>query len=294
MSYIEKDLFLACIVIVSLSAACSKENAVQPQSPKSNTPAKEPVVVGTSASCGKPPKQLELPGKSYHLKSENAKGEPVMTLAYIKCENGQFALGDAEDSFTIHYAGDPSKNNGDIFLIGNWGETGSWSQALYSLDEKPLTSSNVTPTPTQTTSSSSTDSNSIVYTNSQYGFQYSLPERWKGYSIINSKWEGLAMDGESSEKVVETGPLISIRDSQWTAKTPRQDIPIMVFTFSQWNSLQQGVFHIGTAPIGPIELGQNDTYVFALPARYNYSFPPGYEEVDKIIESKPLKALELK
>jgi hypothetical protein len=154
------------------------------------------------------------------------------------------------------------------------------------------TSPNVTPTPTQKTSSSSADSNSIVYMNTQYGFQFSLPERWKGYSIINSKWEGLAKDGESSEKVVETGPLISIRDSQWTAQTPRQDIPIMVFTLSQWNSLQRGVFHIGASPIGPSELGRNDTYVFALPARYNYSFPPGYEEVDKILKSKPLKALE--
>ncbi|SDO35182.1 hypothetical protein SAMN04487897_11299 [Paenibacillus sp. yr247] len=123
-------------------------------------------------------------------------------------------------------------------------------------------------------------------------FSVSLPERWKGYSIINSKWEGLAIDGETGEKVVATGPLIYIRDPQWTAQTPRQDIPIMVFTLSQWDALQRGVFHIGAAPIGPCELGRNDTYVFALPARYNYSFPPGYEEVDKILKSKPLKALE--
>jgi hypothetical protein len=149
----------------------------------------------------------------------------------------------------------------------------------------------VTLPPTQTTSSSSADSNSIVYTNTQYGFQFSLPESWKGYSIVNSKWEGSTMDEKSaSEKVVETGPLISIRDSQWTAQTPRQDIPIMVFTLSQWNSLQRGAFHIGAAPIGPSELGRNDKYVFALPTRYNYSFPPGYEEVDKILKSNPLKA----
>jgi beta-lactamase regulating signal transducer with metallopeptidase domain len=157
------------------------------------------------------------------------------------------------------------------------------------------TSLNVTPTPTQSKSSSSADSNSIMYTNTQYGFQFSLPESWKDYSIVNSKWEGLAMDEKSaSEKVVETGPLISIRDPKWTAQTPRQDIPIMLFTLSQWNSLQQGVFNIGAAPIGPSELGRNDKYVFALPARYNYSFPPGYEEVDMILNSKPLKVLESK
>jgi hypothetical protein len=137
-----KLLFLVCIVLVSLSA-CSKDNAQpqspnksQQQSPKTNTPATEPVVVGTSTSCDKPPKQLELSGKTYQLKSENAKGEPVMKLAYIKCDKGKFTLGDAEDSYTVHYAGDPSKNNGDILLLGNWGGTGSWSQALYSLDEK--------------------------------------------------------------------------------------------------------------------------------------------------------------
>lgn len=137
-----KLLFFVCIVLVSLSA-CSKNNAqpqspnkTQPQTPKTNTPATEPVVVGTSTSCDKPPKQLELSGKTYQLKSENAKGEPVMKLAYIKCDKGKFTLGDAEDSYTVHYAGDPSKNNGDILLLGNWGGTGSWSQALYSLDEK--------------------------------------------------------------------------------------------------------------------------------------------------------------
>ncbi|MFK7695152.1 WD40/YVTN/BNR-like repeat-containing protein [Paenibacillus sp. HJGM_3] len=139
-------------------------------------------------------------------------------------------------------------------------------------------------------SPASADADSIVYTNAQYGFQFALPDRWKGYSIINNKWDGLAMDGDRGEKVVETGPLITIRDPRWTAQTPRQDIPIMVFTLSQWNALQQGEFHIGAAPVAPSELGRNNTYVFALPARYNFAFPPGYEEVDQIMESKPLKA----
>lgn len=152
-----------------------------------------------------------------------------------------------------------------------------------------------TPTPTQLTSISSAESKTIVYTNTQYGFQFSLPEGWKNYLIVSSKWEGLAIDEKSaSEKVAETGPIISIRDPLWTAQTPRQDIPIMVFTLSQWNSLQQGAFHIGAAPVGPSELGRNGNYVFALPARYNFAFPPGYEEVEKILSGKPLKALEAK
>jgi len=62
----------------------------------------------------------------------------------------------------------------------------------------------------------------------------------------------------------------------------------MVFTLPQWSSLQQEKFHIGAAPVGPKELGRNNRYVFALPARYNFTFPPGFEEVENILESNPL------
>jgi len=46
------------------------------------------------------------------------------------------------------------------------------------------------------------------------------------------------------------------------------------------------------APVGPKELGSNSKYVFALPARYNYEFLEGYEEVEAILESNPLKVIE--
>ncbi|AFM41690.1 antirepressor regulating drug resistance protein [Desulfosporosinus acidiphilus SJ4] len=141
-------------------------------------------------------------------------------------------------------------------------------------------------------SSDSADSNLIVYKNPSYGFSFNLPLDWKGYSIVDSQWQGMTFGGQSGESVVETGPMISIRDPRWTKQTPRQDIPIMVFTIDQWNSLQQGVFHIGAAPIGPSELGRNNSYVFALPARYNFAFPAGYQEVETIIKSNPLKTTE--
>jgi hypothetical protein len=64
----------------------------------------------------------------------------------------------------------------------------------------------------------------------------------------------------------------------------------MVFTLAQWDSLQQGKFHIGAAPINPSELGRNTKYLFALPARYNYAFLVGFEEVAKILEGNPLQA----
>jgi hypothetical protein len=54
--------------------------------------------------------------------------------------------------------------------------------------------------------------------------------------------------------------------------------------------MQKDEFHIGAAPINPSELGRNATYVFALPARYNYAFPTGYEEVDEILKGNPLRS----
>ncbi|MFF2754983.1 hypothetical protein ACFVR1_14685 [Psychrobacillus sp. NPDC058041] len=132
-------------------------------------------------------------------------------------------------------------------------------------------------------------SDSITYKNNEYGFIFKLPKTWENYSIVTDKWEGLAISTSEGEKVVETGPIISLRHPEWTLENPRQDIPIMIFTIEQWNLLQQEKFHIGAAPIGPSELNRNEKYVFALPARYNFAFPTGYEEVEKIIEGKPLE-----
>ena len=132
---------------------------------------------------------------------------------------------------------------------------------------------------------------SVVYQNTQYGFNFSLPESWKGYSIVNGTWKGFANTGPAGDTTVAQGPLISIRNPAWTAAKPYQDIPIMVFTLSQWGALQLNKFYVSAAPINPSLLGFNATYVFALPARYNYAFPAGYEEVDKILASKPFTSL---
>lgn len=130
-----------------------------------------------------------------------------------------------------------------------------------------------------------------VYQNKQYGFSFQLPESWTGYTVIYDQWKGLAPDA-ASEVPVETGSLISIRHPHWTLEDPRQDIPIMVFTMSQWNALQQDEFSVGAAPVGPRELGRNSQYVFALPARYNFAFPTGYEEVEEILANDPLTTWE--
>ncbi len=127
----------------------------------------------------------------------------------------------------------------------------------------------------------------VVYRNYNYGFSFSLPESWRGYKIVASGWEGRDISG----RVIQTGPEIIIRHPLWTVEHPRQDIPIMVFTLEQWAQLQQDKFHIGAAPVGPKKLGSNNKYAFALPARYNFGFLEGYEEVERILEGNPLHTI---
>lgn len=133
-----------------------------------------------------------------------------------------------------------------------------------------------------------TNSNSIEYKNDTYGFSVTLPSSWQGYTIVNQTWQGYLVANENGQnnKPDETGPEILIRNPKWTTANPYQDIPIMVFTLAQWNLVSQEQLSLGAAPIGPSELGRNAKYVFALPARYNFAYPTGWEEVDKIISDK--------
>jgi hypothetical protein len=128
-----------------------------------------------------------------------------------------------------------------------------------------------------------------TYYNAQYGFSVALPDSWKGFTAAIDTWQG-SITGATGEVVTEQGPQINLRYPLWTAAKPRQDIPVMIFALSQWDALQKGKFHIGAAPIGPSELGRNAHYVFALPARYNFAYLTGYEEVDQILKSGALKA----
>jgi len=134
---------------------------------------------------------------------------------------------------------------------------------------------------------------SVEYRNTQYGFTFSLPADWKGIRSWTEKWQGFPINtGNASSSTTSAGvygPELLIRNPLWTAKNPRQDIPIMVFTIAQWDSVQQMKLSVGGAPIAPSELGHNATYVFALPARYNYAFQTGYQEVETVLAGKPLQ-----
>lgn len=128
------------------------------------------------------------------------------------------------------------------------------------------------------------------YQNQQYDFQFTLPNSWQGYSIVEQNWTGTPLDSDKSQTI--KGPEILIRHPQWTTANPRQDIPVMIFNPAQWDLVQQEKIALGAAPVGPTEIARNDNYIFAIPARYNFAFLAGFEEVEKIIESKPLHILQ--
>ena len=148
------------------------------------------------------------------------------------------------------------------------------------------------PSPSAAPQSKPQSKKSVVYVNKQYGFRFYLPEGWKGYAILVDSWKGsrIGNDGADAADQPESGPEISIRHPLWSSNEPRQDIPIMIFTPAQWKLIEDEKLTVGAAPIGPSALGHNAKYVFALPARYNFAFPTGYEEVEKIIASHPLHA----
>lgn len=127
----------------------------------------------------------------------------------------------------------------------------------------------------------------VVYNNSEYGFTVSLPESWKGFSIVTSFWEGNPLTATGTP---QTGTRVVIRNPKWTSALPYQDIPVLVFTVSQWNQYQAEDFSVSAAPILASELGRNNRYVFALPPRWNFTYGEGYEEAERIVQSKPLTA----
>lgn len=124
----------------------------------------------------------------------------------------------------------------------------------------------------------------IVYRNTKYGFAFSLPKGWKGYTIVADQWEA----SDAQKGAVERGPIVAIRPPDWTKENPRQDIPIMVFTLAQWESVEHGDFFVGGAPIGPGELGRNRKFAFAVSRRVEDSAVTGSKEVNEILQHQPL------
>ncbi len=131
---------------------------------------------------------------------------------------------------------------------------------------------------------------SVVYKNNDYGFNFSLPANWQGYSIVSNTWEGMSL---TTSTIVETGPKLLIRDPKWTVTSPHEDLPILVFTIQQWNSYLAENFSIGAAPIKASELARNNTYVFALPTRWDFDYSLGFKEAQDIIAGNPIRTFDL-
>ncbi|MGA8440510.1 MAG: hypothetical protein WB762_25625 [Candidatus Sulfotelmatobacter sp.] len=137
---------------------------------------------------------------------------------------------------------------------------------------------------TQEASSADPSAQPLLYKNTRYGFSFALPQTWKGYAILTDKWEG----GDPEKGSVEHGAVIFIRHPDWTKEKPRQDIPIMIFTVAQWDSIEHGNLSVSVGSFGPAELGRNRKYVFALAPRSSNSDLTGVEEVNEILKHDPL------
>jgi len=133
------------------------------------------------------------------------------------------------------------------------------------------------------------DASPIVYKNTEYGFNFSLPANWQGYSIIKNTWQGNAL----TKSPAPSGPKLLIRNPKWTETLHYEDLPILVFTTQQWNSYIAEDFSIGAAPFKASELAHNNKYVFALPARWDFDYSLDFKEAEDIFASNPIQVFNL-
>lgn len=124
----------------------------------------------------------------------------------------------------------------------------------------------------------------VIYRSAQYGFTFSLPASWRGYSVSVQQWEGQTYLPYRDESVVTAkGPIIVLRHPEWKASDPHQDIPILVFTRRQWDAHHQGRFIVGAGGVWE-EIGHNSKYVFAISSRFNADDSvKGWKEATEIV-----------
>lgn len=140
-----------------------------------------------------------------------------------------------------------------------------------------------------------TNGSLVTYNNPDYGFTFSLPVDWKGYSIVQTTWHGTTHGATAGTYIPssETGPTLSIRNPNWTPAVRYEDIPIFIFTIAQWNSYLAWNFSISAAPVLASELARNNKYVFALPSHWDFDVSKGYQEAENILNTKPLHPFNL-
>ena len=116
----------------------------------------------------------------------------------------------------------------------------------------------------------------LRYHEARYDFTFDLPVSWQGYSVTTQEWVGYPSK-------IDHGPVLVLRHPQWRAAKPYQDIPIMVFTRSQWEAEEQGKFFPYAGGVIS-EMWHNRKYVFGIYSRYNADDDvQGWNEADDII-----------
>jgi len=124
-----------------------------------------------------------------------------------------------------------------------------------------------------------------TYRNTEYGFEITFPDSWKGYTVEVKNWEGHVIDNYQQ---TYTGPEIIIKNPQTTQTQQWQDIPIMVFTPDVWKMVSGNnpTVAVSAAPIGPAKIGENSKYVLATPPRwYGFTDAIGIDEALNIIKT---------
>lgn len=123
----------------------------------------------------------------------------------------------------------------------------------------------------------------LRYHNVQYGFTFFLPANWKGYSILIQQWSA-ELYSTDYQKVIGTehGPIIVLRNPQWKAGETYQDIPIIVFTRSQWDAVKPQRLFVGAGGSND-EISHNAKYVFGINSRHNWGELKGWEETGDIV-----------
>jgi hypothetical protein len=116
----------------------------------------------------------------------------------------------------------------------------------------------------------------LRYYDAQYDLPFFLPASWKGYSVLHQEWDGGG---------AWRGPIIVFRNPQWRTNDPYQDIPVMVFTRSQWEVCGKngGFFPYAAGVI--TEMWHNPKYVFGIYSRYNAADSvKGWTEAAEIVD----------
>jgi hypothetical protein len=120
--------------------------------------------------------------------------------------------------------------------------------------------------------------------NPQYGFTFFLPADWKGYSSLIQQWNAELYSTDYQRVIgTEHGPIIVLRNPQWNAAEPYQDIPIIVFTRIQWDAVKPQRLFVGAGGSND-EISHNAKYVFGINSRHNWGELKGWEDTGRIVQ----------